>query len=64
MALLNTALISSFEKGGVPIVFKSNHCLGKDIGCSEGHVSILLSRLYEGGFIIMRGSANFKCYPI
>ncbi|WP_273782861.1 helix-turn-helix domain-containing protein [Bartonella sp. ML69XJBT] len=42
LALLNTASTSSFEKGGVPIVFKSNYCLGKEICRSESRVSILL----------------------
>ncbi len=47
LVLLNTASTSSFEKGGVPIVFKSNYCLGNEICRSESRVSILLSRLYD-----------------
>ncbi|WP_375666462.1 helix-turn-helix domain-containing protein [Bartonella sp. TT121SHDZB] len=54
LTLLRTASIASFEKGGVPIVFKSNYCLSKEISRSESRVSILLSRLYDGGFVVMR----------
>ncbi|WP_254475500.1 plasmid replication protein RepC [Bartonella sp. B1098] len=64
LALLNTASTSSFEKGGVPIVFKSNYCLGKEICRSESRVSILLSRLYDCGLVVMRDSGNFKRYSI
>ncbi|WP_345119667.1 helix-turn-helix domain-containing protein, partial [Bartonella pachyuromydis] len=64
LALLDTASISSFEKGGVPIVFKSNYCLSKDIGRSESRVSILLSRLYDYGLVVMRDSGNFKRYSV
>ncbi|WP_019220185.1 plasmid replication protein RepC [Bartonella florencae] len=64
LALLDTASISSFEKGGVPIVFKSNYCLSKDIGRSESRVSILLSRLYDCGLVVMRDSGNFKRYSV
>lgn len=64
MALLNTTSTSSFEKGGVPIVFKSNHCLSNKIFRSESRVSILLSSLYDCGLIVMRDSSNFKRYPI
>ncbi|WP_244979392.1 helix-turn-helix domain-containing protein [Bartonella queenslandensis] len=62
LPLLNTASTSSFEKGGVPIVFKSNYCLGNEICRSESRVSILLSRLYDCGLIVMRDSGNFKRY--
>ncbi|GAA5112950.1 plasmid replication protein RepC [Bartonella jaculi] len=62
--LLRTASRDSFEKGGVPIVFKSNKRLGFQIKRSESRVSFLLSRLYDGGFIVMRDSGNFKRYPI
>ncbi|MCL6230344.1 helix-turn-helix domain-containing protein [Bartonella bilalgolemii] len=64
LALLRTASTSSFEKGGVPIVFKSNYCLSKEICRSESRVSILLSRLYDCGFVVMRDSGNFKRYSI
>ncbi|WP_273721548.1 helix-turn-helix domain-containing protein [Bartonella sp. ML71XJBT] len=64
LALLNTASTSSFEKGGVPIVFKSNYCLGKEICRSESRVSILLSRLYDCGLVVMRDSGNFKRYSV
>ncbi|WP_396584274.1 plasmid replication protein RepC [Bartonella grahamii] len=64
LELLDTASRDSFEKGGVPIVFKSNQQLGYDISRSEGRVSRLLSSLYESGFIVMRDSGNFKRYPI
>ncbi|EJF82490.1 plasmid replication protein RepC [Candidatus Bartonella washoeensis] len=62
--LLRTASRDSFEKGGVPIVFKSNKRLGFQIKRSESRVSFLLSRLYDGGFIVMRDSGNFKRYPV
>ncbi|MGF7158368.1 plasmid replication protein RepC [Bartonella heixiaziensis] len=64
LELLDTASRDSFEKGGVPIVFKSNQQLGYDISRSEGRVSRLLSSLYDCGFIVMRDSGNFKRYPI
>ncbi|WP_245407021.1 helix-turn-helix domain-containing protein [Bartonella tribocorum] len=62
LVLLNTASTSSFEKGGVPIVFKSNYCLGNEICRSESRVSILLSRLYDCGLVVMQDSGNFKRY--
>ncbi|WP_039761288.1 plasmid replication protein RepC [Bartonella queenslandensis] len=62
LALLNTTSKASFEKGGVPIVFKSNYCLGQEICRSESRVSILLSHLYDCGLIVMRDSSNFKRY--
>ncbi|WP_273755862.1 helix-turn-helix domain-containing protein [Bartonella sp. MM73XJBT.G] len=64
LALLNTASTSSFEKGGVPIVFKSNRQLSYDIQRCESRVSFLLSRLYDCGLIVMRDSGNFKRYSI
>ncbi|WP_019223216.1 plasmid replication protein RepC [Bartonella rattaustraliani] len=64
LVLLNTASKDSFEKGGVPIVFKSNFCLGQEICRSEGRVSRLLSRLYDCGLIVMRDSSNFKRYSV
>lgn len=62
--LLKTAPRESFEKGGIPIVFKSNKRISYEIKRSESRVSFLLSRLYDGGFIVMRDSGNFKRYPI
>ncbi|WP_375679404.1 MULTISPECIES: replication initiation protein RepC [unclassified Bartonella] len=62
--LLRTAPRDSFEKGGVPIVFKSNRQLSYDIKRSESRVSFLLSCLYDCGLIVMRDSGNFKRYPI
>ncbi|WP_244427371.1 helix-turn-helix domain-containing protein [Bartonella rattimassiliensis] len=62
--LLSTTSNESFEKGGVPIVFKGNHCLSKEISRSESRVSILLSSLYDKGLIVMRDSGNFKRYAI
>ncbi|MCZ2159167.1 plasmid replication protein RepC [Bartonella sp. 220] len=62
--LLNTASKASFEKGGVPVVFKSNRQLSYDINRCESRVSFLLSRLYDQGFIVMRDSSNFKRYSV
>jgi len=62
--LLNTAPAASFDKGGKPIVFKSNKQLAFEIGRSEGRVSRILSRLYACGLIVMRDSGNFKRYPV
>ncbi|QEG79281.1 replication protein C (plasmid) [Bartonella kosoyi] len=64
LTLLRTAQRDEFEKGGLPIVFKSNKRLSYEINRSEGRVSRLLSRLYDGGFIVMRDSGNFKRFPV
>ncbi|WP_375666577.1 helix-turn-helix domain-containing protein [Bartonella sp. TT121SHDZB] len=64
LELLDTAPKDSFEKGGFPIVFKSNKRLSYEIKRSESRVSFLLSRLYDGGFIVMRDSANYKRYVV
>ncbi|WP_435896253.1 plasmid replication protein RepC (plasmid) [Bartonella heixiaziensis] len=64
LELLDTAPRDSFEKGGIPIVFKSNRQLSYDINRCESRVSFLLSRLYDHGFIVMRDSGNFKRYPV
>ncbi|EJF92283.1 hypothetical protein ME9_01685 [Bartonella taylorii 8TBB] len=64
LELLDTAPRELFEKGGVPIVFKSNRQLSYDIKRSESRVSFLLSRLYDCGLIVMRDSGNFKRYPV
>ncbi|EJF82668.1 helix-turn-helix domain-containing protein [Bartonella rattimassiliensis] len=62
--LLSTTSNESFEKGGVPIVFKGNRRLSYDLRRSESRVSFLLSVLYDKGLIVMRDSGNFKRYPI
>ncbi|ENN90460.1 plasmid replication protein RepC [Bartonella schoenbuchensis] len=62
LALLDTASVSSFEEGGIPIVFKSNQRLGVEISRSDARVSRLLSSLYDKGLIVMRDSGNFKRY--
>ncbi|WP_245256348.1 plasmid replication protein RepC [Bartonella melophagi] len=62
LALLDTASVSSFEEGGIPIVFKSNQRLGIEISRSDSRVSRLLSILYDKGLIVMRDSGNFKRY--
>ncbi|WP_336279625.1 helix-turn-helix domain-containing protein, partial [Bartonella sp. CB175] len=62
--LLNTVPASSFDKGGIPIVFKSNRQIGIEIGCSAVHTSRLLSRLFDKGLVVMRDSGNFKRFPI
>ncbi|UTO27681.1 plasmid replication protein RepC [Bartonella harrusi] len=64
LELLNTAPKASFEKGGVPLVFKSNRKLSSDINRSQSRVSYLLSRLYDNGLIVMRDSSNFKRYSV
>ncbi|WP_208438674.1 replication initiation protein RepC [Bartonella grahamii] len=60
--LLNTVPVTHFEKGKIPIVFKTNHQIGLEIGCTSVHVSRLLSRLFDKGLIVMRDSANYKRY--
>lgn len=60
--LLSTVPITHFEKGKIPIVFKTNHQIGLEIGCTSVHVSRLLSRLFDKGLIVMRDSANYKRY--
>ncbi|WP_375653625.1 helix-turn-helix domain-containing protein [Bartonella sp. OD88NMGDW] len=60
--LLNTVPVSHFEKGKIPLVFKSNHQIGLEIGCTSVHVSRLLSRLFDKGLIVMRDSGNYKRY--
>ncbi|WP_413154796.1 plasmid replication protein RepC [Bartonella sp. cb54] len=62
--LLNTLPTSSFEKGSIPIVFKSNRQIGLEIGCSSVHTSRLLSRLFDKGLIVMRDSSNYKRFPV
>src|SRR5690606_20884350 len=51
VVLINTAPADSYDKGGRPIVFKSNAALAFEIGRSEGRVSRLLSRLFDVGLI-------------
>ncbi len=60
--LINTAPKKAFEKNGQPVVFKSNRQLSFEIGRSESRVSAILSRLFDGGFITMQDSGNYKRY--
>ncbi|BCH62648.1 replication initiation protein (plasmid) [Agrobacterium vitis] len=62
--IINTARGDAFDKGGRPIVFKSNNQLGFEINRSPGRVSRILSRLFDAGLVTMQDSANFKRYPI
>ncbi|WP_375609677.1 MULTISPECIES: helix-turn-helix domain-containing protein [unclassified Bartonella] len=39
--LLNTVPVAHFEKGKIPLVFKSNHQIGLEISCTSVHVSCL-----------------------
>lgn len=64
VALINTAPAESYDKGGRPIVFKSNAALAFEIGRSEGRVSRMLSRLFDAGIITMQDSGNYKRYPV
>ncbi|MDO1585560.1 plasmid replication protein RepC [Rhizobium oryzicola] len=63
-AIITTAKADAFDKGGRPIVYKSNRQLAYDINKSPGRVSRILSRLYDLGLVTMQDSANFKRYPI
>ncbi|WP_371923344.1 helix-turn-helix domain-containing protein [Bartonella sp. B1098] len=61
--LLQITPDKAFKKGGVPIIFKSN----RDIGFmtrSPGRVSILLSRLYAHGLIVIWDFGYFGCQHI
>ncbi|MCH4544074.1 plasmid replication protein RepC [Ochrobactrum sp. A-1] len=64
VALIITAPAESYDKGGRPIVFKSNAALAFEIGRSEGRVSRMLSRLFDAGLITMQDSGNYKRYPV
>lgn len=64
ITLINTAPAESYDKGGRPIVFKSNAALAFEIGRSEGRVSRMLSRLFDAGLITMQDSGNYKRYPV
>lgn len=64
VVLINTAPAESYDKGGRPIVFKSNAALAFDVGRSEGRVSRILSRLFDAGVITMQDSGNYKRYPV
>ncbi|WP_376711038.1 plasmid replication protein RepC [Pseudochrobactrum lubricantis] len=64
VAVINTAPAESYDKGGRPIVFKSNAALAFEIGRSEGRVSRMLSRLFDAGVITMQDSGNYKRYPV
>ncbi|WP_331375769.1 plasmid replication protein RepC [Sinorhizobium chiapasense] len=61
--LINTAPADAFEKGGRPIIFKSNQQLAFEINRSAGRVSRLLSNLFDAGLITMQDSGNYKRYP-
>ncbi|AUX79118.1 plasmid replication protein RepC [Sinorhizobium fredii] len=61
--LINTAPAEAFDKGGRPIIFKSNQQLAFEINRSAGRVSRLLSRLFDAGLITMQDSGNYKRYP-
>ncbi|WP_137136995.1 helix-turn-helix domain-containing protein [Rhizobium sp. FKY42] len=63
-AIITTAKADAFDKGGRPIVYKSNRQLGYDINKSPGRISRILSRLYDLGLVTMQDSANFRRYPI
>ncbi|MDX1017012.1 replication protein C [Sinorhizobium medicae] len=64
VALINTASAESFDRSGLPVVFKSNQQLSFEIGRSVGRVSRLLSRLFDAGLITMQDSGNYKRYPV
>ena len=64
VTLINTAPAESYDKGGRPIVFKSNAALAFEIGRSEGRVSRMLSQLFDAGLITMQDSGNYKRYPV
>lgn len=64
VVLISTAPAESYDKGGRPIVFKSNAALAFEIGRSEGRVSRVLSRLFDVGVITMQDSGNYKRYPV
>ncbi|MDX0840663.1 replication protein C [Sinorhizobium medicae] len=64
LALINTTPAESFDKSGMPIVFKSNQQLAFEIGRSIGRVSRMLTRLFDAGLITMQDSGNYKRYPI
>ena len=64
VVLISTAPAESYDKGGRPIVFKSNAALAFEIGRSEGRVSRVLSRLFDAGVITMQDSGNYKRYPV
>lgn len=64
VALINTVPAESYDKGGRPIIFKSNAALAFEIGRTEGRVSRMLSRLFDAGIITMQDSGNYKRYPV
>lgn len=64
VTLINTSPAESYDKGGRPIVFKSNAALAFEIGRSDGRVSRMLSRLFDAGLITMQDSGNYKRYPV
>ncbi|CAN7752793.1 plasmid replication protein RepC [Mesorhizobium sp. LjNodule214] len=63
VTLVNTASPEAFDKGGRPIVFKSNQQLAFEINRSVGRVSRMLSNLFDAGLVTMQDSGNYKRYP-
>jgi len=60
-------LICSVHKDNLtkmPVVYKSNRCLGEELGLSAARISTMLSRLYDDGFITMADSPNCKRFRI
>ncbi|MER8614495.1 plasmid replication protein RepC [Mesorhizobium sp. M1136] len=64
VTLINTAPAEVFEKGGRPIIFKSNQQLAFEINRSVGRVSRMLSSLFDVGLVTMQDSGNYKRYPV
>ncbi|TIT21061.1 MAG: replication protein C, partial [Mesorhizobium sp.] len=63
VTLVNTASPEAFDKGGRPIIFKSNQQLAFEINRSVGRVSRMLSNLFDAGLVTMQDSGNYKRYP-
>ncbi|MES0000963.1 replication initiation protein RepC [Mesorhizobium sp. M0051] len=64
VTLINTAPGEACEKGGRPIIFKSNQQLAFEINRSAGRVSRMLSSLFDTGLVTMQDSGNYKRYPV
>ncbi|MER8870558.1 replication initiation protein RepC [Mesorhizobium sp. M0814] len=63
VTLVNTASPEAFDKGGRPIIFKSNQQLAFEINRSVGRVSRMLSNLFDAGLVTMQDSGNYKRFP-
>ncbi|MER9664567.1 plasmid replication protein RepC [Mesorhizobium sp. M0159] len=63
VTLVNTASPEAFDKGGRPIIFKSNQQLAFEINRSVGRVSRMLSNLFDAGIVTMQDSGNYKRFP-